>query len=488
MIEDMIIDFESPLREALKAIDQAAQGVVFVVDRAKKLCGVATDGDIRRALLRGESLDTPLHRVMTGNCVSLPVTSSTKTIHERLRGRIAIIPLLDDQGRPVDYASRFKHHKIPFASPAFDGNEFSYVTECLETGWISSQGPYVARFEREFAEFTGAEHALTTSNGTTALHLALVALGIGPGDEVIVPNLTFAASAAAVVHAGATPVLVDVRPDDWGIDPQEAEAAITPRTRAIMPVHLYGQPTDLVALAELAERHGLKILEDAAEALGAYYQGRHVGTFGDAAAFSFFGNKLITTGEGGMILFKDPAVAARARMLRDHGMDPQRKYWHLEIGYNYRMTNLQAAVGVAQLERIPAIIARKKAIAARYNQGFRDLAFLEIPSVLPGRDNIYWAFSVVLDTGLLGMSAQDFTAKLASNGIESRPVFFPLHRMPPFAKFGANRRFPVSERLSDYGVSLPSSATIPDEDIDRVVSTVRDIGDLRSLIGQIAKS
>ena len=258
---------------------------------------------------------------------------------------------------------------IPVFAPWLSENVRRYVLDCVDSGWISSLGKYVGRFERDFAAFCEARHGVATSNGTTALHLCLATLGIGPDDEVLVPSLTFVSTANVVRYTGATPVLVDADPRTWGMDAADARRKLTARTRAIIPVHLYGHPVDLDPLLALAAEHELDIVEDAAEAHGARYKGRRVGALGRLGAFSFYGNKIITTGEGGMVVTNDPALAERAAFLRDHAMDPRRRYYHPEIGFNYRMTNIQAAIGCAQLEQIDAILARRKAIAAAYEVG-----------------------------------------------------------------------------------------------------------------------
>lgn len=474
MIGDLTVSPDLSLRDALDRIERTGMGVAFVAGDDGRLCGVVTDGDVRRGLLTGVSLNAAVREVMTRDCVSLPVWSDAATIFARLNDAIRAIPLVDEAGRLVDYASQRRHHHIPVAEPSLTGREFDYVSECFRTNWISSQGPFVTRFERDFATYTGVtpDRTLSVANGTVALHLALVALGIGPGDEVIVPDLTFAASAAAVIHAGATPVLVDVEADSWNLDPDAVMAAITPRTKALMPVHLYGQPAAMERLLAIAGQHGLKVVEDAAEALGAFHQGRHVGALGDAGTFSFFGNKLITTGEGGMVLFKDPAVAARARRLRDHGMDPERRYWHLDVGFNYRLTNLQAAIGVAQMERIEELAARKRWIAARYREAFAGLPGLILPAELPDRQNIYWTFSMLVDEDRLGLSRDEFAARLKLSGVETRPLFYPLHIMPAYAPYGTDRSFAVSDRLSRTGISLPSAVSLSEREIAYIAEVV----------------
>ncbi|QCG93042.1 aminotransferase class I/II-fold pyridoxal phosphate-dependent enzyme (plasmid) [Azospirillum sp. TSA2s] len=473
-IDELLLFRSAPLRRVLEILDRTASGIVFVVDGDHRLCGVCTDGDIRRGLLRSLSLESEVGEVMTHHPVALPVTAPRDAVLAELGDAIRVIPLLDAAGRPIDYASFPRYRRIPVLEPELRGNELTYVTECIKTGWISSKGRFVLEFEKAFAAYIDVPEAVSVSNGTTALHLALLALGIGPGDEVIVPDLTFAATANAVLHAGATPVLVDVRPDTWNIDPDAAAAAITSRTRAIMPVHLYGLPADMDGMRALAERHGLVVIEDAAEALGAFHHGRAAGGIGDAGCFSFFGNKLITTGEGGMVTFRDPAAAARARMLRDHGMAPDRRYWHEEVGYNYRMTNIQAALGVAQLERIDEFIGRKLEIAEMYRAGLQDIPGVTLPEIVPDLRNVYWVFSIILGEEI-GISRDEVAIRLNSKGIETRPLFYPLHTMPPYRRYAGNRQFAASDRLSRCGLSLPSGVTMTPGEIAHVVDTLRGV-------------
>jgi perosamine synthetase len=477
MLEDLLVRDDAAIRDTLARLNRNELGIVFVVDGQGRLEGVATDGDIRRGLLGGAGLETPVAQVMNRGALSLPAGSDRARIFEHLSERVRLIPLLDEDRRVVDYASMGRYAAIPVANPSLDGNELAYVIDCLESGWISSQGGYLRKFEAAFAEYLGVEHAITVTNGTVALHLAMVALGIGPGDEVIVPDLTFAASASSVVHAGATPVLVDVERTTWTLDVEKAAAAITPRTRAIMPVHLYGQPADMDAIRALADRHGLLVIEDAAEALGSTWKGRKVGSLGDAATFSFFANKIVTTGEGGMVVFADAAKAERARRLRDHGMDPARRYWHEEIGFNYRMTNMQAAIGLAQMERIDRFVEGKLRMAARYRKGLAGLPGLELPVTRDGVVNTYWAYSVLL-SDCPSMEERDrVIARLARLGIGTRPLFYPMHVMPAFRAYAGNRAFPVTEHLSARGLSLPSSITLEDREIDFVC---RSLGSLLS--------
>jgi perosamine synthetase len=408
---------------------------------------------------------------METDFVSLPATTDERDIQSRLSSKVRHIPLLDEDGRPVDYACRSKYRSIPIMEPHLGGNELSYVTECVETSWISSQGRFVEEFEHMVAEYCGTPYALAVSNGTVALHLALEALGIGEGDEVIVPDFTFAASINAILHAGATPVLVDIRKDTWLLDPEATSEAVTERTKAIMPVHLYGQPCNMETITRIAREHDLFIVEDAAEAIGSLYRGEHVGSIGDVGTFSFYGNKTITTGEGGMVLFQDEETYQRAAQLRDHGMSPSRRYWHDEVGYNYRMTNMQAAVGVAQMERIDEIVERKVQIGEKYRRQLSDVEELKMPAKLDDRKNTYWLFTAVLgdDTQI---ERDTLISKMKKNGIDLRPVFYPLHEMPPYKEYGYGV-FGNAEKTSEGGVSFPSSVTLSSNDIDEICNIFR---------------
>jgi perosamine synthetase len=360
---------------------------------------------------------------------------------------------------------------IPVFAPWLSENARRYVLDCVDSGWISSLGEYVGRFEREFARFCEAGHGVATSNGTTALHLALATLGLGPGDEVLVPDLTFVATANAVRYTGATPVLVDVDPATWAIDPADLARRVSPRTRAIVPVHLYGHPADMDPILDLARSHGLSVVEDAAEAHGARYKGRRVGSLGHLATFSFYGNKIVTTGEGGMVVTSDPTFAERAAFLRDHAMDPRRRYYHPEIGFNYRMTNIQAAIGCAQLEQIETILARRKAIAAAYEAGLAGLTGLSRPPVAPWAENVYWMYSVLVEPGF-GPNREAVRAGLRERGVDSRPFFVPLHELPPYRQ---DAPFPVTTALAAKGINLPSGTGLRPEEITQVCDALRGL-------------
>lgn len=361
--------------------------------------------------------------------------------------------------------------RIPVYRPSLDGNEKKYVDECIETSWISSRGRFVGEFEAGFAKSVGVDHAITVCNGTVALHLALVALGLRPGDEVIVPTFTYVASVNAIVHAGATPVFVDALPSTWQMDPEDVRRRITARTRAIMVVHLYGHPCDMQALSAIAREHGLAMVEDCAEAFGTRDGGRHVGTFGDLATFSFFGNKTITTGEGGMVVTRDAELAQRVRKLRGQGLAEGREYWHDVIGYNYRMTNVAAAIGLAQLERADALVRRKREVGEAYLRALQGLPVL-MHTESAGTTHSYWMISILVSEA---RHRDPLRQALADAGIETRPLFPPVHSMPMYAVAGEEH--PVARDLAARGMNLPSYPGLTDDDILSVASAIRDYHD-----------
>ncbi len=357
-------------------------------------------------------------------------------------------------------------YRIPVYRPDLGGNEKAYVMECLESSWISSKGRFIGEFEHRFAKRVGAAHATSVCNGTVALHLALVALGIGPGDEVIVPTLTYIASANAVAYTGATPVFADSLSATWQIDPEDVARKITPRTKAIMAVHLYGHPCDMDALMALCRSHRLFLVEDCAEAIGTAYKGRNVGTFGDVATFSFFGNKTITTGEGGMVLTSDRTIIERARHFKGQGLATHREYWHDVVGFNYRMTNICAALGVAQLERADTFIERKRQIATLYRAGLRG-APVTMHAEAADATHSYWMVTVLVDDPA---ERDALRHHLAERGIETRPAFNPIHTMPMYSQ--RYQRNPVSEDIAWRGINLPSFPGLADAEVEEVCGAI----------------
>jgi perosamine synthetase len=474
-VKDLLVTIESTLRDAMFCLERTAQGICFVVDQNDILRGILTDGDIRRAFLRGCSLATRTQEVMQTEYVSLPVSSKPMEIQKLLNHKIRHIPLTDDNGKVVDYACFHRIHKIPVMSPVFNGNELKYVSECIRTNWISSQGSYINKFEEVFRKYIGSEYSLAVSNGTTALHLAILALGIGPGDEVIIPDLTFAASINSVIYSGATPVLVDIDKETWTICPKSVEKAITKRTRAIMPVHLYGHPCDMDSLLEIAKMHHLFVVEDSAESLGSKYKGQMTGSLGDTSAFSFFGNKTITTGEGGMVVFKTKEAYEKAAVLRDHGMSKNKRYWHDCVGYNYRMTNLQAAVGVAQMERVEETVDAKRALAKKYNDLFRKTEQVDTPPEMKWAQNSFWLYTLLLKPEF-EKHRHVIMKNMLLNGIDSRRVFYPLHCMPIYEKYRLKGcDYEVSKDISNRGMSLPSSKELSMDQINLIHRVFSDI-------------
>ena len=360
---------------------------------------------------------------------------------------------------------------LPVYLPDLSGNEMKYVADCVQSTWISSLGEYIPRFENEFAKFCGTKYAVAVANGTVALHLALLLYDMGPGDEVLVPDMTFIATANAVQYTGATPVFVDSDPETWSMDPREVERKITPRTRAIIPVHLYGHPVDMDAIMDIASRYELKVIEDAAEAHGAECRGRRVGSIGHVGCFSFYGNKIITTGEGGMLTLNDESLMEKARHLKDHGMSKTIRYWHSSVAYNYRMTNIQAAIGLAQLERVDSILEQKLRLARMYEKYLQGCDAVVAQPQADWAKNVYWMYSIlVADHAKVTRDA--LMAKMRERGIDSRPFFYPMHVLPPYKE---NASYPVSEKLSRQGINLPSYPALTEDDVRRICNAIRSL-------------
>ena len=366
--------------------------------------------------------------------------------------------------------------RIPVASVDLSGNEEAYAVDAIRSTWISSTGAYLNRFEREFAVFCNTTTSLTVCNGTVALHLALLGLDVRPGDEVLVPSLTYVATANAVRYVGAEPVFVDVDPDTWCIDPDKLEAAITQRTRGIIPVHLLGHPADMDRINRVADVHGLWVIEDAAEALGAKYKGQPVGSLSHCATFSFFGNKVITSGEGGAITLSDERLATRLRALRGQGMDPNRRYYFPITGYNFRLTNLACAILCAQMERKETILSQRRALCERYNQKLRSIPGVGLQPVAEWAEISPWMYSCTIDPDEFGGTRDELMASLAEKNIETRPMFISLHTLPPFRELSRkrNEHLPVTDRLSESGIILPTYNTLSEADQDRVVGAIAE--------------
>lgn len=356
---------------------------------------------------------------------------------------------------------------IPVYKPDLSGNEKKYLLDCIESTWISSKGKYIEKFEEEFKNFTKATFCTSVSNGTVAIHLALVALNITSGDEVLVPTLTYVASVNPIVYVGARPVFVDSLKSTWQIDPIDIETKISSKTKAIIVVHLYGHAAEMDEIINIAKRHNIFIIEDCAEAFGTLYHGKHVGTFGDIGTFSFYGNKTITCGEGGMVTTKDKNIYEKIIRMKNQGVSDVREYWHDVIGFNYRMTNMQAAVGLAQIERAEEFVKRKREIASFYKRCLNNLP-VSVHSEAPGIFHSYWMTSILTDN----KSDRDELRKfLRTKGIETRPVFYPVHKMPPY---GSKEYFPVAEDISLRGINLPSWPGLSDFSLQFICEKIKE--------------
>jgi len=355
---------------------------------------------------------------------------------------------------------------IPISEPDLNGNENRYVNDCLKSTWISSLGKYNTEFERKFSEYNHVKRSVAVFNGTVALHLALITLGIGHGDEVIVPDLTFVATANVVSHTTAKAVLVDVDKKSWNIDINKIEKNITNKTKAIMPVHLYGNPCDMDPIMDIAKKHNLYVIEDVAQATGAEYKGKKLGSIGDIGCFSFYGNKIITTGEGGMCITNNEKYADKMAFLANHAMSNEKKYWHTEIGYNYRMTNIQAAIGLAQLERIDEFIDIKRKNSELYNKLLCDVKGIQLPSEEKWAKNVYWMYSIISN------NREKIAANLKKENIDTRPFFHSLHTMSPYKREGD---YAISEELSMKGLSLPSSTKLTRHEIERIAEIIKNV-------------
>lgn len=362
---------------------------------------------------------------------------------------------------------------IPVCEPAIEGNELRYITRCVESGWISSAGKYIEEFEDAFSGFCGTRYGVACTSGTTALHLAMVTLGIGPGDEVIIPTFTMIATANAVRYAGGTPVFLDSEPVTFNIDPDRIEEKITERTKAIVPIHTYGHPADMDKLMKIAKKHNLYLIEDAAEAHGAEFKGKKAGSIGEVGCFSFYANKIITTGEGGMIVTDNEDIAKIARNLRDHAFSRERHFWHKYLGFNYRMTNLQAAIGLAQTEKIEEFVERRRRNAALYTSLLKEIKGLRTPVELKGYKSVFWMYGIIVEDEF-GLTRDELRRELAERGIETRTFFIPIHLQPIYYREDGER-FPIAEELCMKGMYLPSASTLTEKDINYIVENIREI-------------
>ena len=470
-IPDLTVPLSGTMRDAASAIARGFLGVCIVVDETtNQFIGLITDGDIRRALLSRKGDTTPISELVNRDAVSVTQDIKGRELAKLFTAAIRVIPILES-GIVVDLAVLDSRIHLPVAEPYLTNKEMRYVIDCISSGWISSAGKYVPLFEKAVAEVCGAKYGVSTMNGTSALHLALLACGIGSGDEVIVPALTFIATASAVCNCGATPVFVDVEPDSWCLDPDQLSAAITPSTKAVIPVQLYGHPVRMDVILDIARRHDLWVIEDAAEALGTEFQSKPIGSFGHVAIFSFYGNKTVTTGEGGMVITSDTELAEKMKLLRNHGTE-NRRYWHTVLGFNYRMTNLQAAVGVGQMENFTEILERKIEIANRYAELLGGTIGITLPSEPRFGKHSYWMYTILINSKELKKTRSYVLDELRGQGIEATPTFIPMNQQPVFS---VDCEFPVSDYVAAHGLSLPSFVTLKDSEIKKIVGLLKSI-------------
>ncbi len=469
--EKHLIEINSTIAEALMILNLEDMGYLFLHDDMRLIASL-TDGDVRRAMLKGKSLNSSLLEIANTKPVSIRQGYEQKDLYKLFKNGVSHVPIVDSEGRIVGIANQTYLGVIPISEPYLGEREIQLVNEALKSNWISSAGSYVTQFEGMFCEYIGANYALAVSNGTQALALTLSALGVKPGDEVLVPVLTFGATANAVIQVGARPVFVDIDSTNLGIDPARVKEAITSNTTAIILVHLYGKPAAFAEIQQICIEHNLFLIEDCAEAIGTISDKQHVGSKSDAGTFSFYANKTITTGEGGMVTFIDKSVYEKAKLIRSHGFDPSRRYWHKTWGTNMRMTNLQAAIGVGQTERIQQKVAKKNSLADTYKKLFFESANSNVilyPEIESGLDS-HWLYVIKLARPEL---LEELTRYLTSNRIETRRFFSPLYNQPAFEEYvqeGSN--FPVADELYRNSLCLPSFDQMTNEQVAFIVRTI----------------
>jgi perosamine synthetase len=455
---------ESVLSVIEKCLDNGL-GSCLIVEDDQHLIGRISLDDIRQALVDGTAIeDAGLDWHLDAGALASPLRLRNDIEHEVLK------PVVDPGGRLTGVLVDRSTQPVQVAMPHLTRHDFRSMLDAFISCWISSRGPYVHKFEQDFSRFVGVRHGVAVSNGTVALHLALVALGVGPGDEVIVPDLTFAATINAALYCGATPVIVDVDARTWCMTLETVEPACTARTKAIIPVHLYGRPAEIGPICEFAERRGIAVVEDCAEAHGARYAGRPVGQFGRVSCFSFYANKIVTTGEGGMCLTSSDALAQSLRLLRDHGMSPDRSYWHERVGYNYRITNLQAAIGQSQLLCVNDALQRNARIAALYREALEGIPGVSFPPAMADEyEPVVWLACVQVPAEKrLPLMRTAHEAR-----IETRPFFYPLSTLPPYGSYAL--ACPNSVELSATGINLPTSRAVDEQVVERVARVFHDV-------------
>jgi perosamine synthetase len=452
---------DEKIKSILKKININLTGTIFVTYK-KKILGCVTDGDIRRALIKGYNLRHNIKSIMNKNYIYLKNTYTKKKINQILKKykyKCRIFPILNSEKNILSF---IKNEKIPIYKSNLSGKESQYLQDCVNNNWISSGGNFIPKFENKFSELHLKRPSLTVTSATTGIHLSLVALGVKRDDEVIVPNLTFAAVINAVLYIGAKPILVDIDKNKWTIDCEELAKKISKKTKAVIAVHLFGNPCNMNDLIKITKKNSLLLIEDCAEAIGSQYKKKPLGIFGDCGVFSFFGNKTITTGEGGMIIFKNKKIYKIAKQMRDHGMSLTKKYYHDVIGYNYRMTNMQAAIGLAQLERFKKIIKQKILIQEFYKKILQKKKEIIFQQNEKYSINSFWAVGILID--IKQFNYKIFSKKMNKKGIETRNFFYPLNKQKIYEKYAIKKNY-STDIICKNGVMLPTYPSLKKKDI-----------------------
>ena len=458
-LEKFIVKLPISLNQILKKINYNTKGIIFVVNCKNQLIGSISDGDIRRAILNNKlnKIIKKKSPIINYKPIYLPSDSNIEVIFKAFNNKyknIKCIPLVTNSKEIVELSFFDKIKRYPIAEPQIGKTEISNVLSALKSSWISSIGPFISQFEKSFSNYLGGGYAIAVSSGTTALQAGINALGLGNGDEILVPNFTFAASINAIINAGCKPVLLDIERETWTIDVKQIEKKITKKTKAIMLVHIYGQPCKIDEIKKLSKNHNLLVIEDCAEAIGATYKGRLVGLDFDCSCFSFFANKTITTGEGGMIVVKEKKYEEQARLIVNHGMNPKKKYYHEIVGNNFRMTNIQASIGVAQIQKIKKLFLERKKIVTQYNNYFKNIKNIELLPSNNWSTNSLWLYTLLLNN--FSRQKRDLLVNnLINLGIDCRPGFGPLNEMKPYKKY-AYGNYKISNLISSQTISLPS--------------------------------
>jgi perosamine synthetase len=462
-IKEITINLPNKLDTIIKKIDKNGLGVLFIVDDLNRLKASITDGDIRRFYLKKKKLPKIINsnsKILNKKPFALPISTNIQNILKYLEPNsirdtttLKCIPLVNKGKIIIDVATKENPRNYPVAQPEIGNKELQNVIKSVKSGWISSRGAYIQTFEKKFSDYLRGGFSVSTTSGTTALQLGLSSLGISKNDEVIVPSFTFAGSINSIINCGAKPVIVDIEEDTWTIDLKEIKKALTKKTKAVMIVHIYGQPCRIDEIKKFCKSKKLFLIEDCAEAVGAKYKDRLIGLDGDCSCFSFFANKTITTGEGGMVVFKNKKTADYAKILRNHGMSLIRNYWHNFSGFNYRMTNIQAAIGVAQISRIASLLLKRKKIFNNYDKLLKNFNKVNFLPFNDWSENSYWLYTIILENNNI---RDQIVRSLNNIGIEVRPSFYPLNLMPPFKKF-AKSKCKISQKIGLRGISLPST-------------------------------